>query len=389
MITNKLRSGSVRSGPKSSPTTIEGEVFTRQVRLHAHRYFPHASAGKLDVRLVSERLRPQSALYRIEVADGARSRFVLVKVPSSRGPGMPEADARPRLVPVPDLETKFRHEYAALSAIHNHFTGLGDSRFGAIRVLDCLPDQRAVIMEETQATSLRSLVAQTDRLRAPLLGTDLDAPFRNAGAWLREYHSLPNQEHVAACNTTRDDFIGALKRFTEYLQRMLGNVAFFEQVESAATAAVTALPAHLPLGLRHGDYAPRNILVASGGRVTVIDTLSLWWAPIYEDIAYFLIALTMSWPQIVSQGLAFPNQSLARYEQAFLAGYFGEQSIPRRIIRLYEILTLLDKWSSMASPADRQMAGSTGPTRGWQLALRNRYFRKRTGYLLARAEQED
>ena len=51
------------------------------------------------------------------------------------------------------------------------------------------------------------------------------------------------------------------------------------------------LPADLPLGTSHGDYAPRNILVGAHGEVTVLDTLGRWRAPIYSDLGNFLFAI--------------------------------------------------------------------------------------------------
>lgn len=90
----------------------------------------------------------------------------------------------------------------------------------------------------------------------------------------------------------------------------------------------------------------RNILIGPNARVTVLDTFAKWSTPIYEDIGYFLNDLKMSYPQVMTQGLAFSSKELGADEQAFLKGYFGQESIPYPAIRLYEVLALLDKWSS-------------------------------------------
>ena len=109
------------------------------------------------------------------------------------------------------------------------------------------------------------------------------------------------------------------------------------------------LPEELPLGLLHGDFATRNILVGHRHRVTVIDTLAKWHTPIFKDIGCFLANLRLSWFQIISQGLAYRSSTLATYEQAFLKGYFGEAPMPTEAIRLYEILAALDIWAAKLS----------------------------------------
>lgn len=111
--------------------------------------------------------------------------------------------------------------------------------------------------------------------------------------------------------------------------------------------AIKILPDLLPLGIGHGDFAMRNILFDSSDRVIVIDTLAKWRVPIFEDIGCFINGLKMSVPQVISQGLAFSSDKLKAYERLFLHGYFEQRFIPYPAIRLYEILALLDKWSSL------------------------------------------
>jgi hypothetical protein len=81
--------------------------------------------------------------------------------------------------------------------------------------------------------------------------------------------------------------------------------------------------------------------------VTVLDTFAKWQTPIYEDIGYFLTGMKMTYPQVFSQGLIFSQKQLKNYEQTFLKGYFEQKTIPYPAIRLYEMLALLDKWSSV------------------------------------------
>ncbi len=142
------------------------------------------------------------------------------------------------------------------------------------------------------------------------------------------------------------------------------------------------LPELLPVGLGHGDYAPRNILIGPGARVTVLDTFAKWRVPIYEDIGFFLTQLESCFPQVISQGLAFSSEQLAVYERAFLKGYFGEEPLPYPSIRLYEVLALLDKWSSTIA-SFHQRTNSNRPVGRLRLILATRYFKRRTKSLLS------
>jgi hypothetical protein len=97
----------------------------------------------------------------------------------------------------------------------------------------------------------------------------------------------------------------------------------------------------------HGDFAPRNILVGPGGRVSVLDTLGRWRAPAFEDIGNFLLAFKAHRLQVYSQGLFLSASRIKQYENQFLRGYFGDDPIPLASIRLFECLAALEKWSSV------------------------------------------
>jgi hypothetical protein len=369
----------------------EATTFASHLREHAPRYFRDLSRAPLNVQLVGEWARPASLFYRFSVGNGSQHRSVLVKVPLLRGrTGDQDGDEgqnsgeRPSLVPKTDPASKFELEHTALTAIQDYFDAINDPRFGTIRILDVLPDHHAIVMEEVRDPSLRRLFLKACRLRLPVTSIGLDAPFRNAGAWLRAYHALPKQDQVTARHTQRADFVELVIKFTGFLGNALGDEPFFQGIASTTVAnALEVLPESLPLGLRHGDYAMRNILAGFNNRVTVLDTLARWRSPIYEDIAYFLIELKTNRLQVLSQGLAFSSERLGRYEREFLVGYFGRQPIPYSAIRLYEVLVLLNKWSSRVQYTDHQVVGKYGGTMGTlRLALMDRFFRKSINLLL-------
>ena len=142
------------------------------------------------------------------------------------------------------------------------------------------------------------------------------------------------------------------------------------------------MPANLPLGLGHGDYAMRNLLVGENDRITAFDTCAKWKVPIYEDIAYFLVQLETNGLQVLTQGFAFRAETIATYQRGFLAGYFGGAHVPIELIRLFKIQLLLDSWSSQLSTYNQQQAGIKKVYRQLYLSLLNRRYEIVMGRIL-------
>ncbi|MEJ2264416.1 MAG: aminoglycoside phosphotransferase family protein [Anaerolineales bacterium] len=310
-------------------------------------------SAEINVVLVSEEIRPASCFYRFELSTEDVKYPVLAKIPLLRDEnvtihGNKPSSRRPSLVPKTEEKVKYKLEYSALSAIRDFFIEIDDARFGAIPILDFIPEYHAIIMKEVRQPNLKKLFARKSRLHFPFAPIELDTVFRNAGAWLRLFHQLPKKDDVQVRHARREDFIETIDHFKDFLVHELQDEPFFQAIVPATILnAHKRLPELLPMGLGHGDYAMRNILVGPHARVTVLDTLARWRAPIYEDIAYFLVNLRTTWPQVLTQGMAFSKDDLDRYEHEFLSGYFEQEGIPYLSIRLFEIQALLDKWSAL------------------------------------------
>lgn len=306
------------------------------------------------VRLLRADERVQSRLYRFQLCAGGCRRTLLVKLGlASPAPSRAAID-RPRIAPCADGSWAADSEYRALALIHRRFAGMGDPRFGSIAVFDRLPDRDGFVMEAVDWRNLRTLSLRRGRLPWAAGRRDLLPVFRNAGAWLRIYHQLDAPPAAGDVQPTRADFVEFTDALTRYLEPRTGERPFLMRVRDAlGDAAATHLPARLPLALAHGDYAMRNILVGPAHRVTVLDTLARFRACVYRDVGYFLADLAASPLAAWSSGSLYHPSQIAGYRAAFLEGYFDGAADAEPAVRLYEVQTTLERWSSLAAKSER------------------------------------
>lgn len=364
------------------PLSISTERFAEHLRTHANRYLGEPAEVPPDVRLLWAEARSASTLYEFCVRTGSQDHRVLVKAISTRGKRSSSGDSRvegadrPRLLSPIDPAVKSRLEYEALGAMQTHFEQLKEPRFGMVRVFDHLPEEHAVIMEAVRQPSLRTAFVKSKRPGFSADSATLNVVFQNAGAWLRAYHALPKRNSVQHRHTRRTDFLRFIEEVTHFLGLRLDDPRFFDQVAaSVAATACDILPEELPLGLAHGDFAMRNILIGPKERVTVIDTLARHRTAIYEDLGYFLLALKIHWCRAFDRLLPLRIDTTSEYEHAFLSGYFVGDSIPRAALRLYEVQALLDKWASFVVHPTHTASWSSQAVSAARLQLMSRLFR--------------
>ena len=359
----------------------QSAIFLKHIQDHATRYYPTLETNQYGVQLLTKQERPSAMLYRFKVTNHSQAHSIFVKVPLRLNGNQTNGGPYEKPLLFPKTEPRDMHwlQYSALRAIYEYFTGLDQENLGAIRVLDYLPQYHAIFTEESQDIRLRQLFFNETRLRYPFRHDGLREDFHNVGLWLHVYHTMPKDQDVKTRHQSRQDFTDAIATLTDFLAKTLKEDAFFPEIKSLLIEkACVTLPDVLPLGLGHGDYAMRNILIGPSARVTVLDTFAKWRTPIYEDIGYFLTGLKTSYLQIFSQGFAFNSQQLDVYENEFLKGYFGSEPIPYPAVWLYEALALLDKWASTLTKTYQKNVMVRQP----QIMLINQYFKRMLNDLL-------
>lgn len=343
---------------------------------HVPSYFAEWAQTVPRVQLTRVAPHRSSTLYHFHVGDGKNQRRLVIKTP-------PLTEVPAQISPMTAPAVKFRAEYEALFAIHAYFSALQDQRFAAIRPLDFIAEHCGVVMEAVQEPSLRGLFAQASRFHPWTDSENLVRCFRHAGGWLRAFHAMSRGEQATPRDVLAQDYFAAIENFSTFLAEALDEREFFKHlVRTVIGSARAILPEQLPLGLTHGDYALRNLLIGPNCRVRAIDTQAKWLMPIYEDLAYFLVGLITTWPQVLTQGLAFSGTALRHYEQEFLSGYFAREPIPRETIRLFKIKILLLKWSANLHRMQQPETGLQTRVTKLRRKFLQRFFRKCTEELL-------
>lgn len=317
------------------------------LRRRAPDYFP-AVGGRWEVNCIRQSARSNSKVFAFRLRGESGERSVIVKIPHAPGPRKPEeAEAdRPRVTPRSNTRDKGLHEYSALCQIHEHFSRAGDSRFDAVHPLELLPGQ-VIVMEKGPDENLNTYLRRANRLQRPFMRYPLTEALNRAGGWLRQFHSLSPQDHCRERTASRSVFESDCRRIVEFLVDELGGPReLHRQLSRLLAVSARLLPRELPLGITHGDFAPRNLLSHPDGRLAGFDTSASWRAPIYEDLGHFLVALKASGRQVGSRGAMYSKSLLQRLETCFLQGYF-EDDPPVGRVRLFECQRLLEWWTSL------------------------------------------
>ncbi len=288
--------------------------------------------------------RPRATLIRSTVTVDSRTMRLFIKIP--RLIDRPPSD-RPRLVPDTPAREKMLLEAGTLGLIHADLEAIPDPRFGAVRVIDVYEDLGAMVMTEAPGVPLANHLSRA-------VGPSRDARARSrlapalshAGAWLRRFQGLTGDTERAARLSTRSDVVDLTRGIGDYLgARTTRHEVVRAAVERVVASADATLPSALPLGLSHGDFAVRNLLVDGAGAVTVIDALGRWRMPIYDDLARMRVGIATSRIQSATFGRAIDAWHRAQLDDALLSGY-GRDALDPAAVRLYSILILLDKWAA-------------------------------------------
>lgn len=368
------------------------EVVVRRVADRAEQWFPEVGASpSVQIRTLSR--RPRCALYVVHLSGAGTTSRVLAKVRRELGASTEPQAGRPRLAQAPPATVAelTALEFEGLQAIAA-FVGTSHPDFGAVRPLDHLVADSILLMDFVDERTLRQNCIGSSRLMP--FGRGGTAPeaysrsWQNAGAWLRRYHEAVSAS-VAARPTrqaSRQEVVDRFHAYGEFLDARLGARFSGDVAGRAASLASEVLPSRLPLVVGHGDFVMRNMFVDGNGRITVFDPMPRWRTPYLEDVCRFLVGLRLLGLQLRTHGAAYSRRELDRLEALFLSGYFAGGEPPMQLVRSYQLLILLDKWSALIG-ASTSGKGPAARLRRLAMLPANDYILREARRLLGSAER--
>ena len=361
-------------------------VIAERVAERAEQWFP-AVGPRPSVMLRPMNSRDRSQVYAVHL-HGSDAPQLLAKVRQAREGRTPRQPTgrRPKLVSEAlGVSEQTRLEFSGLEGIYRAF-GTTDPLFRAVRPLELLADDNAILMEFLPGASLRQALSTGSRLSLRLgkRHHDVRSAWQHAGGWLRSFQQALPPSALPQRQSSRDDVAELFLRYGDFLHRCLGSRGTRDIGRIGAELALEVLPSRLPMVVGHGDYAPRNVLVVADDRLAVIDPLPRWSVPAYEDLSRFLVGIRLLGLQLHSHGLAYPRGELERFERDVIDGYQATDPVPVTALRCYELLILLDKWSALL---DRPLGGLRARLATASARLSSPYVEEQARVTLARARE--
>jgi aminoglycoside phosphotransferase (APT) family kinase protein len=353
------------------------EETLRHLRENGRRYFADAE-GDLRLEIVREIRREASRVWCVDMTCGSSTLHLAVKkrTAAARQPSRVTQLTRYRVALVPPHAEQIEREGQALRQIEAFASGDDDPRIGGVHVYDALPQEDLLVMERAKGEELGRLLLRASRRGARGTPETLVTACRNAGVWLRKFHDVMPQNETRPVASDRAEFSRIADRKIAELERWLPDESGWRELrESIEDGLARAPEAFEAQATSHGDFWMGNVLCQPDRRVVVIDTFGAGRGPIYIDLAYFLIHLQATPPQIYSRGRWCRDDVLQASESAFLAGYDATRPPGGGPLALFQILVLLYKWASSTHNLERARGLKLAYERT-RLAWRSRYFRQ-------------
>lgn len=237
-----------------------------------------------------------------------------------------------------DTASDVRQEYETLAFLNKKSA----HSFRVPRALDYFPEDNLLVMEKVKGESLKKIIDQSPFKKD---GRDLESIFKRCGQWLRHFHEATATGTETQIDTAK--FIEKVRTTISMCKKFALNTYLLNRVDEGMcrlTDKMTHLT--LPVAMKHGDYQPRNILV-DGRTIIALDISANKNDVVIKDVCNFLIGFRILGIQSVLP--LFAPQRASQLEEAFLQGYYAEDSCPLAAIRFFYLLGLLESFEKVCS----------------------------------------
>ncbi|MEX2418753.1 MAG: phosphotransferase [Acidimicrobiia bacterium] len=236
-----------------------------------------------------------SWMFEAETGGAAPATFV-VKVP--RWEEAPDLGAALNAGPQQDTE----EEYRALESIAAAVAAAGDPGLTAVVPVAYVREVNAVVTERLRAVPLHERLRRT---RA----ADAAALFRRVGRWLRVFHATSDPQLIPFEAEEFEQLADAGRRG-----------ALGDAIAAVAAAARVRSGRPVSVGVLHGDFSLRNVLVTIDDRVAVIDP-NRYRGRIAGDASHLLTEVRLGRRQLITSGAFRARSRVEQWAAAIIDGY--------------------------------------------------------------------
>ncbi len=306
------------------------EFLQREIPSRVRGYFPDLSEDfSLQVLHGGRpRLRKHSLLFEFSVFDrsSGKTNGLFVKIPKSRSP------------------ESVRTIYETHVALHRFCTQL-PAEFNIVRPLDFFPEIGAWATERVEGEELAGMLRRQGALAA---GPTL---VQGCGRFLRCWHVAQGQP--AAESDYRPSFLSECGRHLARLAEVGIEGRKTSRILEGFQAGAERLKGAVPTCLTSKDFNVRNIVVRKN-RIFLVEVTEPRDKAVYEDLAAFLVSLTMLFWRTPWMILGVrPSPVLA---SGFLEGYFGGPA-PLDRVSLFCAKNLCGRWHSALESLSARVGG--------------------------------
>jgi len=242
-------------------------------------------------------------------------------------------------------------EYKALSLLYEHF---GKGQFDgitAVRPLAHFDDINSLVLEYVPGRNLllMMLVAAKPWAKQSTVQAVLAAADR-AGRLAGSLHMIKQGNYPRTESFDGETYHKSLQTKVDVLSNLsIGNRAWsrLNHVLHTVRGLTSGLHEDVTVTYLHSDFYPDNFIVLPDRRVCTVDTMLEWTGPVEKDIGEFLVFARTPIQRLLGGAVVVRAHMLERVTQAFIAGYSQRACYSSRVAVLYQLLALVQRWSSL------------------------------------------
>ena len=294
-------------------------------------YFPDAARGRIADRGPVE-LDYWSISYRLAFPEHS----IFIKIPKVE----PYQSSISHIARDARARRSAEIEFDGFRRIH----GIPDWPAGcsAVRPLEYIPGFNAIATEFHPSRDLFRVCRQAafpGKLRSPSSAEDAHSSLRRCGRWLRHFQRAGHGGETLTVGSGQ--LLADIGAWAGEIETLCLRPRFVRQILN--TLERHPWSAAFPKSRTSEGFEVRNIIVDRAGTVRLVDPGQLGWSSGLEDVAHFLVSLTMLFWGRPSLWLGIP---IARaYRRSFLDAWrAGDASVSAGVLAWFETRELFRQW---------------------------------------------